>query len=87
MIERRGSSEAKNLSPLVAKELSARIRSKRAVHTKCGVVEMILIAKRHLVSAYNLIACRYNWRATACWRMIRVLLSRQTTSERDVRNT
>src|SRR5439155_1050255 len=41
------------------------------------MAEIILVAKRHLVSAHNLIACRYNWRATACWRMIRVRLSRQ----------
>ena len=42
-----------------------------------GMAEIILVAKRHLVSAHNLIACRYNWRATACWRMSRALLSRQ----------
>src|SRR2546425_13163553 len=41
------------------------------------MAEIILVAKRHLVTAHNLIACRYNRRATACWRMIRVRLSRQ----------
>src|SRR5207247_7264212 len=42
-----------------------------------SMAEMVLVAKRHLVSAHNLIACRYNWRAPPCWRMSRALLSRQ----------